>query len=789
MDEKKVIDSCFEISTASGAKAVKVVEGMCGETKVSDSCLNSQLCDVIGGSIRPFYEWKWRKAAYFQKSFAERNGFMGLSENNDTTFAAGQNADTQGTDNAANTKDISGDGKKNMQAHSSACTLTCETVVEALSPTAVSAGTGLDVLSPDSASHGAEEVSHSLFMPLQDNYTIPITPQGPEHFANDTQASVSSLCIIMVGLPACGKTSLAQKICRLLGWHGFRATVLNVQVAWRRLLLAEKKRQCSSELQSAVLPSALLSSAASLSSQPKILSERSVGPAPCSQASATSVGNVLLRPEAASSSGCFHVTEKEMPKKLNYVTAEDFSALLNNPNGIERELYRRVLQKYAEDAKSFYDNGGDVLIVNDDFLTEELREDAEAFFSPLASQTFFIEVARSRKRDQKIYEFKVRDILEYPSDVDAAEAAEDFARRVEYLESAYTSLSSSPCCSLDSCKGHGEGLTGTTKHMFCKSDILEQDTRRDCITGDNGNRNKNNTNPDDNNNEDANNNGNNNLNSNRSCDRKYVKLSNSVEIEVHGVTGYMGSRIVSYIMNLTQHKVRHPIYFVRQGESLYNAEGRIGGDSVLTDNGKKSANEILGFLASLKEHYVKEANKTQTCEKCDEEYGCGDGTGCGVGGDDNSQNVLEIWTSHLRSATQTVENCRSLLGIKTLLWDNLNTIYAGICEDLTLSEVQAKYPLIDEFRRANKYAFRYPKGESYQDLVMRLEPVIMELNSTDCVVVVVASQSVLRALLAYFGGVSAESCVWMEVPHRTIWRCTYNSKGIPFLDEMRFEEQ
>ena len=40
----------------------------------------------------------------------------------------------------------------------------------------------------------------------------------------------------------------------------------------------------------------------------------------------------------------------------------------------------------------------------------------------------------------------------------------------------------------------------------------------------------------------------------------------------------------------------------------------------------------------------------------------------------------------------------------------------------------ARYPEEFAARDKNKLAYRYPSGESYQDLVARLEPVMMELE-------------------------------------------------------------
>jgi 6-phosphofructo-2-kinase/fructose-2,6-biphosphatase 2 len=54
-----------------------------------------------------------------------------------------------------------------------------------------------------------------------------------------------------------------------------------------------------------------------------------------------------------------------------------------------------------------------------------------------------------------------------------------------------------------------------------------------------------------------------------------------------------------------------------------------------------------------------------------------------------------------------------------------------------------KFP--DDFvaRDEDKFSYRYPRGESYEDLVARLEPVMMELERQDSVMVV-ADQAVLR---------------------------------------------
>ncbi|EKF28026.1 6-phosphofructo-2-kinase/fructose-2,6-biphosphatase, putative [Trypanosoma cruzi marinkellei] len=735
--EEWVVHSSVEPSNAVNAPAdthppATVVADEARKRAADDKERESRLLELIKGPIRPFKEWSWREAAYFKElreaeSVEESCASAKLEMRvEDTSMQSSEN--------------------RSIPPTSTKCPLTQGRV-----PTALSCEAVRSVLSSSQSSRpSAIDSSLHVLTPLLDNYTIPITRQGPEHFCSDAQESVASLCIIMVGLPARGKTFLAQRICRNLGWHGYRAKVLNIQVAWRRLLL-EYKRCHSGYDATNMLP---VDDASFSAGFPPAKSEgtpiQSKTPA-CSNSGRdtgiTAEQNDISDTVVSSSPQPSLPMMGPSPKR-DYVCAEQFRALICDPDSIERRLYRRVLERYALDAKSFYARGGDVLVVNDDFITEELRDEAEALFSPLASQTFFMEVIRSNERNQKFNELKLHDKSEYPHDVNASEAQRDFARRIEYLTEVYSTLSSTS----QSTGGPSED-EGTWGDVSCAKDkVSEKRTRR------------------------------------KQRERRYMKLWNSVEIEVHGVTGYTASRIVSYVMNLTQDKIQHPIFFVRHGESIYNVENRIGGDSVLSADGEKGANEILGFLASLKRYYCADTNKTADGEghvNNDDDKAGGFCSSDYRARCEKSVNV-EVWTSQLRRAIQTVENSELLLGIKNVRWSSLNEIHAGICEDLTFEEVRTQHPLIDQFRKINKYTFRYPEGESYQDLVLRLEPVIMELENADRIVVVVAHQAVLRTLLAYFGSTSAESCVRLELPHRTIWRCTYDSKGISSLDEMKF---
>ena len=61
--------------------------------------------------------------------------------------------------------------------------------------------------------------------------------------------------------------------------------------------------------------------------------------------------------------------------------------------------------------------------------------------------------------------------------------------------------------------------------------------------------------------------------------------------------------------------------------------------------------------------------------------------------------------------------------------------------------------------------------QSYEDLVARLEPVIMELERQSNVLVV-SHQAVLRCILAYFKNQNQEDLPYIKVPLHTVMKLT-----------------
>eukprot|EP00095_Tigriopus_kingsejongensis_P002382 maker-scaffold527_size145964-snap-gene-0.22 protein:Tk02382 transcript:maker-scaffold527_size145964-snap-gene-0.22-mRNA-1 annotation:"6-phosphofructo-2-kinase fructose- -bisphosphatase 1 isoform x3" len=206
----------------------------------------------------------------------------------------------------------------------------------------------------------------------------------------------------------------------------------------------------------------------------------------------------------------------------------------------------------------------------------------------------------------------------------------------------------------------------------------------------------------------------------------FMKIFNAGEkVLVHKHEGHVESRIVYYLMNI---KITpRTIYLTRHGESAYNLQQLLGGDPGLSPRGKEYALKLADYMNGLK---VK--------------------------------NLL-VWTSFMR---RTIQSAKHVVGIHER-WKTLNELDVGVCDGLTYEEVKERYP--DDFvaRDTNKYRYRYPRGESYEDLVARLEPVIMELERQGSVLVV-GHQAVLRCILAYFEEIDEDELPYLEVPLHSI---------------------
>lgn len=133
---------------------------------------------------------------------------------------------------------------------------------------------------------------------------------------------------------------------------------------------------------------------------------------------------------------------------------------------------------------------------------------------------------------------------------------------------------------------------------------------------------------------------------------------------------------------------------------------------------------------------------------------------------------LTVWISTLKRTGQTA----AYLQYEKLSWKALDELDSGVCDGLTYAEIEQNYPEDFKSRDADKYNYRYLGGESYRDVVIRLEPIIMELERSENILII-THQAVLRCIYAYFMGSSQEKSPWMEVPLHTLIKLTPKAYG------------
>ncbi|KAI9271828.1 6-phosphofructo-2-kinase-domain-containing protein [Phascolomyces articulosus] len=226
-------------------------------------------------------------------------------------------------------------------------------------------------------------------------------------------------------------------------------------------------------------------------------------------------------------------------------------------------------------------------------------------------------------------------------------------------------------------------------------------------------------------------------------DFTYIKLINvGSQVIINMIQGYLESRIIYYLMNL--HIAPRKIYFSRHGESMYNVHGKIGGDSELSPRGKLYGTKLPGLIR-----------------------------------ENLGDQSLTVWTSTMKRTIQTGE----LLPYPKLTWKALDELDAGVCDGMTYEEIEEKFPEDFANRDEDKFNYRYRGGESYRDVVLRLEPVIMALERHENILII-GHQAILRCIYAYFMNYNHEDLPYIKIPLHTVIELTPKAYG---CEEKRFK--
>ena len=172
------------------------------------------------------------------------------------------------------------------------------------------------------------------------------------------------------------------------------------------------------------------------------------------------------------------------------------------------------------------------------------------------------------------------------------------------------------------------------------------------------------------------------------------------------------------------------LYLARHGESLYNLEQRIGGDSSLTPRGRKQAEDLAGHFKDITIPYIFTSAKQRSCQ----------------------------------TAAPTASNHPNSIVIPLPEFDEID---AGICDSMTYREIQRAMPHEFAARSRDKYGYVYPGGEGYATMKERVSKGFrkaMFISGAAPGILIIGHQAINRMILSLFLYRRDEAVPYIYVP-------------------------
>jgi probable phosphoglycerate mutase len=183
------------------------------------------------------------------------------------------------------------------------------------------------------------------------------------------------------------------------------------------------------------------------------------------------------------------------------------------------------------------------------------------------------------------------------------------------------------------------------------------------------------------------------------------------------------------------------IYYIRHGETSWNAEGRLQGaqDTALNERGRRQAVQCGHLLADL------------------------------LARDGQDKSLIPYLSSPLLRARTTMELMRGALGLPPQDYatdDRLREIGYGQWEGYTLAEMQAADPAFFARRLADKWRVAPVGGETYAAVQRRMQD---WYDGVRCDTVVVAHGGTARALMVGLGFETPESAADLPIAQGAVY--------------------
>ncbi|HOP47474.1 MAG TPA: 6-phosphofructo-2-kinase/fructose-2,6-bisphosphatase [Desulfobacteraceae bacterium] len=215
----------------------------------------------------------------------------------------------------------------------------------------------------------------------------------------------------------------------------------------------------------------------------------------------------------------------------------------------------------------------------------------------------------------------------------------------------------------------------------------------------------------------------------RKSEGNYIKLDSLnnriIEEEIREEVPYY-ERIRDFLVT---DSIRN-LFLIRHGETFFNLENRIGGNSCLTERGVKQAKALARYFQKKK--------------------------------------IPVIFTSKKQRTIQTAEPIKQLQKNCIIIpLEEFNEIDAGVCECMTYEEIRNKMPDAYFARKKDKFNYIYENGEGYVTMRERVDRGIKKaiyLSSNSENIMIIGHRAVNRMILSNFLYRRKEDVPYIFVP-------------------------
>eukprot|EP00928_Gymnodinium_smaydae_P054864 TRINITY_DN38562_c0_g1_i1.p1 TRINITY_DN38562_c0_g1~~TRINITY_DN38562_c0_g1_i1.p1 ORF type:complete len:594 (+),score=117.01 TRINITY_DN38562_c0_g1_i1:57-1838(+) len=335
-------------------------------------------------------------------------------------------------------------------------------------------------------------------------------------------------------------------------------------------------------------------------------------------------------------------------------------------------------------------------------------------------------------------------------------------------------------------------------------------------------------------------------------DLGYIQITNFTRICANKVMqDFLGSRVTHFLGCI--HPYKRVIYLSRHGQSEYNVEQKIGGDSGLSPLGSAYSKRLAVFA----QHVVSGDASDFACATLDLDessvfalhesliardgvlFAKGDWKATGEqdavrdgmelvqlqrGSDELFEEApstvaevvaiakaglasgarttlafvqrpagpfkpskARLWTSSMRRTHETAQHIAHPIitfpdgqvweQLRHQVHRSLDEVFAGEFEGLTYEQIKERQPDEASLRKKDKLGYRYPRGESYYDVIARLEQPMLRAETLREPLLIVGHQAVLRMVYAFLTGLPRESAVDISIPHHAVTRLEFDATG------------